>query len=101
MEIDQPALQLYFNVVMIASVGSLAALCYLLRRANQQLTSELEQLQAFEHTTEPSSNAQPTVHDPQVHQSPINHPPVHRDIREFVAHRSQKWGVASAGAGVR
>jgi len=92
MEIDHPTLQLFFNVVMIASVTSLAALCYLLRRANQQLTSELEQRQGFEPVTEPSSNVQPPV---------VNHPPVHRDIREFVAHRSQKWGVASSGAGVR
>jgi hypothetical protein len=95
MEIDQPTLQLFFNVVMIASVASLAALCYLLRRANQQLTSELEQLQGFEHITEPSLNAQPPAH------SQVNQPPVHRDIREFVAHRSQKWGIASAGAGIR
>jgi hypothetical protein len=75
-------LQLLFNIFTITGAASLAVFCYQLRRANQQLSSELEQRPA----PEPASAAQtpPTLQQPSEH----------RDIREFVAHRSQEWSFA-------
>jgi hypothetical protein len=74
-------LQLLFNVVLITGALSLAAFCYLLRRANQQLSYELEQ----RHAAQPPSAA-PTA--------PPAQPSTQQDIREFVAHRSQEWAFA-------
>jgi hypothetical protein len=39
MELDQPHLQLIFNVIAITAVTSLAAICYLLKRDNQELSA--------------------------------------------------------------
>jgi len=81
MELGSPTLQLLFNVVTITGAASLAAFCYLLRRANQELSSELEQFPA--------------------HQAAVQQPFVQQDIREFVAHRSQQWGFTTTGTKLR
>jgi len=97
MELDGPTLQLIFNVVMITAVTSLATFCCLLRRANKQLTSELNQPRVFKSTfAEYGVDPGPRV-DTAKEPSPNVPLPVAQDIREFVTHRSQAWRVASTG----
>ncbi len=97
MEIDHPTLQLLFNVVMITGVTSLAAFCYLLRRANKQLTAELNQRQGSERKFVDYGVTVGSALDT-VSQRPNAPPPVRQDIREFVANRSRKWKAPSTGA---
>jgi len=97
MELDQ--LQLLFNVATITGVTSLATFCYLLRRANKELTSELNHQRMFGRTfPDHAGGALGSRLDTTKEQNPNAPPTVHRDIREFVAARSQDWGVASTRA---
>ena len=97
MVLDQSTLQLLFNVVMITAVTSLATFCYLLRRANKQLTSELNQPRVFKPTfTEYGGDSKSRV-DTAIEPGPTLPSQADQDIREFVAHRSQSWRVASTG----
>jgi len=97
MELGSPTLQLLFNVVTITGAASLAAFCYLLRRANQELSSELELRRASERL----SAAQTASAQFPAHQAAVQQPFVQQDIREFVAHRSQQWGFTTTGTKLR
>jgi hypothetical protein len=77
--LDQPALQVVFNLVIITGVISLATFCYRLGRAN--------------------NGAVPGSRLDGAKEEGLNEPPTtHQDIgefvtRDFVAHHSQEWGI--------
>lgn len=96
MQLDQPKLQWAFNLVMITGTTSLAAFCYMLRRANKQLTSELDHQRGLGRS--PANHDGGTLGsrlDTPKEPSPNERLTGQQDIREFIAHRSREWGVAS------
>ena len=90
MELDQPTLQLIFNVVTITSVTSVALICYLRKRDNQKLAADLNLRQTRDrlHSDIVTVQTAPSASMPE--QSPMP-----QDIRQFVARRAQVWTMAT------
>ena len=93
MELDQPTLQLIFNVVTITGVTSVALICHLRRRDKQKLAAELNLRQTRDrlHSEIVTVQTAPAASIPE--QSAT-----HQDIREFVARRAQNWTMATRQA---
>ena len=87
MGLDSTTLQLVFNVVMITGVTSLAAICYLLAQDKKKLTLNRR---AGEQRARYVANQRANEVAP-------NAAVRHQDIRQFVAQRSQVWGVRTGG----
>jgi hypothetical protein len=99
MGLDQPALQLVFNVVMITGVTSLLVSCHLLWQDNKKLTLKLrlrEQQQRY-NSRPPANDTAPAAQGHRAESVPTLQAPVgQQDIRQFVAGRSQEWNVRMA-----
>jgi|SRR5579863_2951864 hypothetical protein len=109
MELDQPHLQLIFNVIAMTAISTLAAICYLLKRDNQELSaSQLNPLRERE-PQPPKSLAPPPISKPQhaarqvaTPQRGVDAPPKPEapparstDICRFVSQRAQNWVAPS------
>jgi hypothetical protein len=79
-ELDQPALQLILNVVMITGVTSLALICHLLKRDNQKLALELTLRREEDRRNPKILTAQAAFVCSE-----------HEDIRQYVAVRKHDW----------
>ena len=93
MELDQPTLQLIFNVVTITGVTSVALICYLRKRDNQKLAAELN----LRKTRDRLDSDIVTVQTAPAASIPAQSA-VHQDIRDFVARRAQNWTMATRQA---
>ena len=98
MGLDQSALQLVCNVVVITGVTSLAVICYLLRQDNKKLTLKLRIRERQRYISTPRTNGvAPEVLGHESECTPALKVPVgHQDIRQFVARRSQEWNDRTA-----
>jgi hypothetical protein len=98
MGLDQTALQLAFNVVMITGATCLALTCHLLRRENEELTLKLRVREPEENhiSTPRAEKAATRMLDRKPACMPPTIPRDRQDIRQFVARRSQEWNVRTA-----
>jgi hypothetical protein len=100
MGLDSTTLQLVFNVVMITGVTSLAAICHLLAQDKKKLTLNRRagEQRARYVSNQRANEVASEVQGQEAERTPaVNVPVRHQDIRQFVAHRSQAWGVRTAG----
>jgi hypothetical protein len=90
MELNQPQVQLIFNVIAITAITSLAVMCALLKRDKDNLAAEINRRShgSLNQSEAPAALPQPT---PRVSVPPSTQ----QDIRQFVAHRAQVWMAPS------
>jgi hypothetical protein len=109
MEFDPSRLQLWFNLIAITAITSLALFCFLLKRDKDRLTTELHQLRS-QGRKPPSVSTLREKQSPKLESTPKPQPAAgrvrppgpdasptsHQDIREFVARRVDGWIARSA-----
>src|SRR5580698_5698250 len=96
MELDQRNLQFLFNVISITGITSLATICYLLKRDNQELMTKRNRPRELDRRDleSPPASPSPAVPEPQpgtLVQKEAAQPETAIDIRQFVAHRAHGW----------
>ncbi len=96
MKLDQHNLQFLINVISITGITSLAAICYLLKRDNQELMTRRTPLREPDRRDleSPSASSSPAVSAPEPDtqvQKEAAQPETVIDIRQYVAHRAHGW----------
>ena len=92
MELDQPALQWLFNVVVITGFNILVVLCYVFKKENQKLTFELAHRRLRDQHSDIAMRASaPAGSISEQKAGPTELPMKPQDIRDFVARRSRDW----------